>query len=560
MASLWISPSNFDVTALADGEVITLGHGRGCEGGSWIEITNTEITAYNYLGSAIQTYSAKHGLDIAGKVEVAIDVAHGSAMIKIKIADDAFFTDDLAWLGSDGEIFIESKGVTLENVSMNWDSSEYENNVWIIGDSYIDASSDTSWAYYLKKGGLFLLGSHDETSATAIIEFKKALEYGVPEYAVWCVGMNDADSSSAVNSEWQSALNEFLAICKEKGITAVLSTIPNTPDRIHSFKNSVVTSSGYRYINFAKAVGATSNGSTWSTGMLSNDNIHPTAKGAEALYKEVLMDFTEIKENMGGTRIRVATFNTGIFAGLGLSRGAEETRLAYIDLLEKADADLWGFQEDEQYFDSEIGAEEGTRPYDAIYKNVLPNHDGFFTGKYNGKAFLTKFDLYDVEQVYYPAPNTSYSSSVYNYGHRWFLAGKIEVDGKEISIVSLHFDWNCKERRATQIQEVIKFAKEQEYCIIMGDFNPEDYINSVEISKALFYEEELALFREIGMTHANAGEFGVFDTIVATGSPELCGPWDNIIVSSNINILSAERVYVDWMDDHAIVVAEIEIN
>lgn len=551
---------SFDVTSLADGEVITLGHGKGSYGGSWIEITDTTLTAYNYLDSAIQSYSAEHGLDISGSVEVVIDTMYGTAIAKIKLADSAFVTDSFAWCGRDGEIFAESEGVTLENLNMNWDSTEYGNNVWIIGDSYLDITANTSWAYYLEKGGLFLLGSHDETSETAIEQFKNALGFGTPEYAVWCVGMNDADSSSAVNSAWQSALDEFLVLCEEKGITPVLSTIPNTPDRIHTFKNSVVTSSGYRYINFAKAVGATANGSAWSTGMLSSDNIHPTAKGAEALYKEVLMDFTEIKENMGGTRIRVATFNTGNFTGAGLARGDEETRLAYVDLLEKTDADLWGFQEDTRYVDGDDRTDDGTiTPYDAIYKNVLPNHDGFYTGTYNGKAFLTKFDLYDVEQVYYPAPDTSYSSSVYHYGHRWFLTGKIEVDGKEISVVSLHFDWNCKERRATQIKEVIKFAKEQEYCIIMGDFNPEDYVNSVEISKALFYEEELALFREIGMTHANAGEFGVFDTLVAEDA-SLYGPWDNIIVSSNINILSAERVYVDWMIDHAIVVAELEIN
>ena len=93
----------------------------------------------------------------------------------------------------------------------------------------------------------------------------------------------------------------------------------------------------------------------------------------------------------------------------------------------------------------------------------------------------------------------------------------------------------------------------------MGDFNPEDYINNVEISKALFYEEELALFAEIGMSYANAGEFGTFDTILADDA-SLCGPWDNILVTPNIKLISAERVALDWMNDHAIVVAEMEIN
>ena len=135
------------------------------------------------------------------------------------------------------------------------------------------------------------------------------------------------------------------------------------------------------------------------------------------------------------------------------------------------------------------------------------------------------------------------------------------IDGKEITLVSLHLDWACKERRATQLKTIIDFVKEQEYCIVMGDFNPEDYVNNVELSKDLLYEEEYGLFKEIGMDYANAGRFGIFDTIVAPKEPQLCGPWDNVIVSSNIEILSAERVYAaEWMHDHAIVLAEIAIN
>ena len=551
----------FNVSDFADSGVITVGHGDNIPDGSWIEITNKTVTAYSYLNGKTQTYSAEHGLDISGNVEVIVESYYDTARARIKLANNtAFSTETFAWSGRDGEIFAKSTGVTLENAKLNWNSTEFENNVWIIGDSGLDINSDTSWAYYLKKGGLTLIGSRDETSATAVAEFRNALKQGVPEYAVWCIGMNDADSDSAVNSAWKSALDEFLALCKDKGVTPILATIPNTPSKNHTFKNSVVTSSGYRYIDFAKAVGASAKGSSWASGMLSSDKSTPTSSGAAAMYKEVLMDFTEIKENMGGTRIRVATFNTGNFTGRGLKRTTEEARVAYYELMESVNADLWGLQEDSQYFDvADDKATEGTRPYDAVYKYILPNHDGFFTGTYHGKSFLTRFELYDVEQIYYPAPATSYQSSVYHYGHRWFLTGKIMVDGKEITVISLHLDWNCKERRATQLQTLVEFAKKQEYCIIMGDFNPEDYINSVEISKALFYEEELALFAEIGMSYANAGKFGTFDTLLADDA-SLCGPWDNILVTSNIKLISAERVALDWMNDHAIVVAEMEIN
>lgn len=552
----------FNVSDLAEGGVITVGHGDNIPDGSWIEITNETVTAYNYLGEITQTYTAEHGLDISGAVEVILESYYDTARARIKLSNNtAFSTEAFAWSGRDGEIFAKCANVTLTNAKLNWNSSEYENNVWIIGDSCLDINSDTSWAYYLKKGGLTLIGSRDETAATALTEFKNAIKLGVPEYAVWCIGMNDADSDSSVNAAWKSAFDEFLAICKDKGVTPILATIPNTPSKNHTFKNTVVTSSGYRYIDFAKAVGASGKGSTWTSGMLSSDNSTPTVSGAEAMYKEVLLDFTEIKENMTGIRIRVATYNTGNYTGRGLKRTTEEARVAYYELMESVDADLWALQEDSNYFDvADDKATEGTRPYDAIYKNILPNHDGFFTGTYNGKAFLTHFELYDVRQIYYPAAVTSYApNGTTAYGHKWFLAGKIMVDGKEITVVSLHIDWNCKERRAVQLRELVNFAKEQKYCIVMGDFNPEDYINGVEISKNLFYKEELALFAEIGMSYANAGEFGTFDTLLADDA-SLCGPWDNILVTPNIKLVSAERVALDWMNDHAIVVAEMEIN
>ena len=58
-------------------------------------------------------------------------------------------------------------------------------------------------------------------------------------------------------------------------------------------KNAWVKASGYRYIDFAKAVGADGTGA-WYSGMLSGDNVHPTAKGAKALYTQVLIDLPEI--------------------------------------------------------------------------------------------------------------------------------------------------------------------------------------------------------------------------------------------------------------------------
>ena len=79
----------------------------------------------------------------------------------------------------------------------------------------------------------------------------------------------------------------------ENDITLILSTIPTVPNINHEGKNKTVRNSGYRYVDFAKAVGAQSNG-TWYTGMLSSDNVHPDVAGAKALYYQAIADVPEI--------------------------------------------------------------------------------------------------------------------------------------------------------------------------------------------------------------------------------------------------------------------------
>ena len=271
-------------------------------------------------------------------------------------------------------------------------------------------------------------------------------------------------------------------------------------------------------------------------------------------------------------KIRVATFNIGDYStangssgdGIPLGNGTEVTKEEYVALFKKVNADLWGLQEDSEFFN---GTTKETA-YDAIYKKVLPFYKRNFAWTYNGKAFLSNKELFDVEPVKYPPAVTSYAPDGTNgYGHGWFLKGKIRVDGKDISIVSLHFDWNCKERRAVQIESVIEFAKSQKYCIIIGDFNPEDYVNGTKLESGRInegsinvYQEDWKKFSDAGFEHANGGKFGAFATLMKKGQARDPHPWDNIVVTPNITITDAKVVVEPWMDDHAIIVAELEIN
>jgi endonuclease/exonuclease/phosphatase family metal-dependent hydrolase len=272
------------------------------------------------------------------------------------------------------------------------------------------------------------------------------------------------------------------------------------------------------------------------------------------------------KGQEANTHIRVASYNIGDFStasdrsgdGIPKGNGTEVTKAEYIAAFKKIGADLWGLQEDSPCF---CGTTEES-PYDAIYSKIHPFYKRHFTGTYNGKAFLSSCEIKDVEAIDYPAAVTSYApQGTKGYGHKWYLRGKVELAGKEIAIVTLHFDWACKERRAKQIETVIEFAQKQEYCLIIGDFNPDDYLNGEKLSDVRTYVEDCKKFTDAGFVGANAGDFGVFSTIMKGGKPrEENYPCDNIFVTPNIKILNAEAVYEPWMDDHAILVADIEIH
>jgi endonuclease/exonuclease/phosphatase family metal-dependent hydrolase len=281
-------------------------------------------------------------------------------------------------------------------------------------------------------------------------------------------------------------------------------------------------------------------------------------------------------ENSTAIKFRVATFNLGDFStangssgdGIAKGNGTEVTKEEYRAVFERVGADVWGLQEDSQYFNGTTKES----PFDAIYSTVHTNYERNFTGSYNGKAFLTSYDVYDVTPVYYTPIKTSYSGdSTVGYSHPWFLAGKVNVQGKEVTFITLHLEWRCKEQRFQQIKEILAYAKEQEYCIILGDFNPENYVNGEKVTdpndihnvnpgNVNMYQVDWKMFTDEGFEPANGGRFGVYGTLMTKGVAKNPLPWDNVFVSSNIKIKAAECVTESWMNDHAIFVADLELH
>ena len=288
----------FNADELKDGELIGMGHGETAYGGSGIEITKDRFYSYNYAaGRRTPLINEEHGIDISGNVTIRIKTDLRTAVVTIETDDERYVSTNFQWFGRNGEIFAKSVGVELKNAKLEWACLSYEKDVWFFGDSFFDTTTTYRWPYYMVEDGItevFFNGHPGRTTESALEDFKKAIEFATPKYVVWCMGMNNKDNEDSISESYKAATDEMLAICEERGITPILSTIPNVPAVINVHKNAWVKSSGYRYIDFAKAVNGEEKGSSWDKDMLGSDNVHPAPLGAEALYKQLKNDIADI--------------------------------------------------------------------------------------------------------------------------------------------------------------------------------------------------------------------------------------------------------------------------
>lgn len=275
---------------------ITIGQGTNDLNSARYEIDDTNVTYYR--GTASTGVVHPHGLTFADYISVTVSVNDEHIPTITVMTNGGMFTvtESATWVGCMPNVYINTDAnTTLSACVLSFVCDDTAEPLWIFGDSYVSYTADR-WTYYISHMGYnkyLLNGYSGEEAAHGMEDFRNLLNYGVPKYIVWALGMNNADLADQVDLVWNAVYNELKAICAEKKITLILCTIPNVPNRSHTYKNSIIMNSGYKYINFADAVGAL-NDSTWYTGMLSNDNLHPSVEGGKALAAEVLKDLPYI--------------------------------------------------------------------------------------------------------------------------------------------------------------------------------------------------------------------------------------------------------------------------
>jgi len=283
---------------------LRIGHGEANYGGSYAEIDQSEIRAYNYTREASLTKSEPHGLTVESYITVVIDVAV-RAKITVFTASGSFTVDDVPWSGCNGMIFAKSEGSALRECGLKWTCSDLSCPVWVFGDSYLGLTSCQRFPYHLLRLGFdhwLACGYPGASAKSQILCFENLLKLGTPKYAVWCLGMNN-NEPEGMNASWLESTEAFLQFCEQNGVTPILSTIPTTWHknedgtlsvvRENRRKSQWVRDSGHRFVDFEKAVGADS-GAGWYEGMIAPDDVHPAQTGAEALAARFIADVPEI--------------------------------------------------------------------------------------------------------------------------------------------------------------------------------------------------------------------------------------------------------------------------
>lgn len=260
-----------------------------------VNATNVVLTGYG----ATPLVTVPHGLTISDTISILIenDTDEKTSLIRVSSKGAEFsYTTPFEFNVGKGAWTVISDGSTLSNCVFSWTSKVINTGLWLFGDSYFSFYT-TRWTYYLIRDGFadhcMLNGFAGENSLEAIDGLKNLIKTTVPKIVVWCLGMNDPDTGSAVNSNWKSAFDTVVNLQKQYGFELILYTVPTTPSINNDYKNTIIRASGFRYIDIDSAVriDGTRN---WISGALADDEVHPTAEGAKIIYYKVLADLPEI--------------------------------------------------------------------------------------------------------------------------------------------------------------------------------------------------------------------------------------------------------------------------
>ena len=270
----------------------------GKQTNTFVTIDNTNVSVT--CDSSSQNFSVAHGLTIQNNIQITIENETSTGLSRIRVLScgnefEATIPNNARFLMDNGSHYVTSINSTLTDCAFSWTSRHINKPIWLFGDSYFSWYPER-WTYYLARDGFtdscMLNGHAGQNSSSALLALTNLLKVRVPQMVVWCLGMNDEDGDTEVNSSWLDCYNNLVNLSNEYGFKLVLYTTPTTPTMNNRFKNAIVRNSGYRYVEADKSLRIDDDGN-WIEGTL-DDNVHPTIKGAKLLYHRFLADIPEL--------------------------------------------------------------------------------------------------------------------------------------------------------------------------------------------------------------------------------------------------------------------------
>lgn len=273
---------------------ISLSKGLNNYMGGRIEIDSENIYEYNSNNmSNYNTYA--HGLTISSFLKLDIicyqnpmtAITIGEVLLRLQ-SDSGIYEKKIMWNGG-GEVILQSISAVLTDVSVTL--SIKNKNIWFFGDSYLDFILPN---LYLLKASNFLADGHTgRDSYRAWVSLNNELKCNIPKQIIWAMGMNNGDSSDAVNVDWYYYYQQLIKLCNKYNIEPIFVTIPNTPIINNSYKNSIIRNGNVKYFDVAKIVGSDIS-VNWFNGLLSGDNVHPSELGAKYIADYYISQCAEI--------------------------------------------------------------------------------------------------------------------------------------------------------------------------------------------------------------------------------------------------------------------------
>lgn len=260
---------------------------------------NNQIEYYEDYGDEQPTEIYTHNLTFNNIVQMIFEYTDkGTCSLTLICDGESFKIDRMFTITSVAVPYVKSIDLIGQYTKFNFTCDDLLKNIWIFGDSYISYSS-TRWTYYLNEYGydknVLLDGFPGMDSLNARLSLETLLKFNKPNVLVWAEGMNDGSDVdlSTPSEDWTSERDKVINLCNENNIQLIFATIPNVPSVNNKGKNQWIRNSKYEYIDMAKAVGSDVY-TNWYDGMLSADKVHPSEKGAKALFSQVLLDFPQI--------------------------------------------------------------------------------------------------------------------------------------------------------------------------------------------------------------------------------------------------------------------------